>query len=1042
MSFVPADDDIRVIAIETPTSLKTKPATVPPLYKWGERFRADKDRDENIDCRTMFYLKGTYPSIGRQNIRQYDNSDITAPLELVPHLLDYSTDVESSEIDLYRESLPVILSDRPKFLSMTSFTPYQMKHLQQLDDKKKKTIRLEPLEKINHSREYRQTRLYVQPPNVTTYPPHFGILRYNSLSELTVARKEISGIRRTIKLLISRFEDKEWRRFLRELGAIINPKRLRILEKDRIFDVLREVSMFLETHDKSGKIWKMLKSYRLGIPNEMGPVQRDELLTLLVRYPNILVLVGNQFFLLLIAALNQSLNTSPKTGLVERLWERVISWQLMTIGFMPVYHSDHRTGKSVLHREKILDTLTRRARTTTEILENSEPSEILFGNVIPVISKDQTIPSALWLFFESKSGSHEMNASLVHLSRVRSSELTNILQGLARDRPYWGETNLAELSRRARNVDLTKGVEIMIATHQGIRGLWVREKNCKDWTPVGRIQYWTRKKETVTLLGSFSLHKDPSQTIIRKTQVRSVPVSLKHSIDIAIGTIDASFRECKQAQCKISLDRKEKMFFLEFYDSHVENQSFGKIRVKHTRQVLEILRRPDFECEPVVIDENRLVWNRFKDIQYEGDAGFIQPWVERKDPFPTTDLSFPNTAGELINARRKRAFGMKILHEIGVCPHHAISTEQMEQNIREHGGSEDEYLRYLEGSFSQPDHLQYESIHGHGKCWRVVPQHKSLPERVQKLNQVLMNGHALASLLRAGALLYQSGEKWVIHEFDIPDISTLPKEFRDSFSIVEAYRDLVPSALKELERTGPKIPDIKEQWQIDISYQSDHLVWVALSDITSKNYDSTTSITVQYEMGASLEQMMASTMSSITHFIPEEDIFKIDQLKDSIHHMLINKGFKSDYTEDESYDSVSSDVSKISSKPQTDSMEDIFEYTRLRSSAKEFKEDGELEESLAVLDELIQKLEGATRYEISVSVRLYLMDALMDKVDILVGGKLQRTVSPNLLLESLDRLKELSKGLEGRLLKGSRSEFSRRIRWHLTLRENIRKKTN
>lgn len=55
--------------------------------------------------------------------------------------------------------------------------------------------------------------------------------------------------------------------------------------------------------------------------------------------------------------------------------------------------------------------------------------------------------------------------------------------------------------------------------------------------------------------------------------------------------------------------------------------------------------------------------------------------------------------------------------------------------------------------------------------------------------------------------------------------------------------------------------------------------------------------------------------------------------------------------------------------------------------------------------------------------RTYLIEVLIERVDIYVGGHLQGIVSLGIPLANLDRKNEMSQELEGRVLTTSRSKF-------------------
>ncbi|MHA1137710.1 MAG: hypothetical protein ACTSSE_14610 [Candidatus Thorarchaeota archaeon] len=70
------------------------------------------------------------------------------------------------------------------------------------------------------------------------------------------------------------------------------------------------------------------------------------------------------------------------------------------------------------------------------------------------------------------------------------------------------------------------------------------------------------------------------------------------------------------------------MYRVVFSDKTTQSP-IGEILINRTVDLLEILRRPDNECEPVLVNGQRLIWNRFNDISYAHDVALLRPWVVR-----------------------------------------------------------------------------------------------------------------------------------------------------------------------------------------------------------------------------------------------------------------------------------------------------------------------------------------------------------------------------------------------------------------------------
>lgn len=817
-SFVPPDDDVRLSVIEKPDSMDICPILITPLYKWGERFRPDKNREENITKQKVFYLRGVYLNNRQGHVRYYAQEDFGATLELVPHLLDSQPAKNLNEgVSIERLTLSVESKVSPNFLSRVSFTPFQLKGSKDEDGRVK---RLEPLGKTNHPREYRITRFCINPSMISARPPHISLLKYEKKTKLEIVQKELSGIRRAAKVFrkIVKMDD-EWNEFLDSLSNLTNPRKVRRLEYQG-FNFLRNIRVFLETNDKTKHVWRTLREIRSWYPRGLNREQMDKMEELLPQFPDLFLITGTQLFLLLIAALKECGISEPSTGLVERLWKYMMPWQLVALGFTPYYHSQHRTGKSVLNRTRLLEQLINQVKSTTILIEKSEVSEVHFGRVIPVTADQAGSPVALWLMFQSRPGSHEMNAGLVPLVETGDSSVIDLLRNLPQERVYWGETNLVRLGALSRSVNTGNSVPIMIARHRDVRGIWFYEKD--TWSPLGRIEYFTRKKEFVTLLRSFTLRLDSSLRSIKMNEIRNLPSDLDDNIKMAFETIDAVFRDCKSVRCRISIDEEERMFKLSFLDG---NNEVSQLLVRKSVDVLDLLRRPDFECEPIVVDGKKLVWSRFNDITYEGDALVLKPWVIRKNPFSGTKLVLPPTADNILKATRKEGLRLKVIHDPHICPLRSEDLKTLKEKQFWNSEKIREYLQYIEGQPGQPDKLVNESIHRHGICWKIqFSSSVSIPKHIKILEKTKFSGPALATLLETGVISYQTGGEWVLYEFMIPESAELPREFRESIYLMRWRRDTAA------------LPGqyILEEWKPDISLGIDKITFSLESHITGE----------------------------------------------------------------------------------------------------------------------------------------------------------------------------------------------------------------
>ncbi|MBR9701104.1 hypothetical protein GOV11_04530, partial [Candidatus Woesearchaeota archaeon] len=724
--------------------------------------------------------------------RTYGDKKLEVALSLLPHLSPPSENEDV--IHILSPELEKQSEGKSKGPLRLSFTPFQLKCEKKITKKgdKERKIRLDPLSRINSQRIYRTTHLYGKRPSMSTKPPHKGLLEIKESDYHTALKSEFNGMKRVIRFL-ERDESvtDEWKEFLSALRGIVTGKK-GILDPHHILYTSSIIRQFLETHPQSNTIWSILKKKRSWMPSGLSGEQHEHLDKVRTNYPDIFLIIGNHLFLLVLAATRTIHHTTVSTHLVEELWDYVLPWQLVQLGLIPRYHDEHRTGESILHRGRIYESLMNRAEMLGVLLEKMHNvSDVRFGQSIMVDSRMTGRQPAIWLSCQSKPGHHEMDVILLPIEEDSARGAEDVIKRLVRDKPYWGESDITRLSQYAEIAPDFTRTPIMFAEQKGIKGLWALSRTRRVWTPIGRVEYYIRKKEMVTLIRSLTIRQDFSLQPIPLQDVRELPGTITDQMDAALEVIRVAYSKCIPVSCKVSIDLEEKMFIISFDDNRglMDSENL-QLLVKRTVDVLEVLRRPDIECESVNVSEHQFVWNRFKDIQYVGDAFLLKQWVERKDPYKYTSISLPPTAEHFIELSRTSGLKISVHHDASVCPLRNSSFEELVKRKKSSDGKVKIYLQQIEGPEGQPDNLITESIYSHGLCWRVKVEGEGvLPEGIKSIEEIALKGPKLRTLLETGSLILQTNEdEWSIYDFDIPDPSELPREFRESIHLMGIRR--------------------------------------------------------------------------------------------------------------------------------------------------------------------------------------------------------------------------------------------------------------
>ena len=809
-SRAPADDHIRVLVVEhcdvkTP---RTELIHVDVLEGWGEDFRSGR-RKQHADL----YSRGAVAAPVRP-ARRYTQEDVTSAMTLISHLASDSVrpcPADAFEIETVQsEEKPAGDQGMPCRLRLRL---YQYRDRIESDGRVK---RLLPMDMINRKREYRTMGLDVRPPERSTRPPSEAFLSVRPVDDRSIAWSEIRALKHTIGLLERTQENSDdWKSLLKDLRAVVEIEDVSVVRSDELMNRLRLGRQTLETDNLSKKLWKRLWPIRSKIPRVLDSFQRHHIDRMIQRHPDLLLITGNHLFLLILAALNEE-QAKAYTKTVESLWEYVTSWHMMGLGLRPDYPEIHTTGRSVMDRKKVLHRLRQRASQLNALLDKRvHPGEVRFGQLIIPKKTGSTGQRMLWLVFQRRPSGHEMNAALLTTRGVDPTlPPPGLLKSLVSETTYWSESDLSKLSQHAGLQKLGARVPVMVAQHRDLQALWILDEEQGWWTPVGRLHYTTHQFEDVTLVRTLALRKDSHIQSFLTEEVREIPSNIKHLVDIALFITSRGLEGCKSVKCQLSLDLDEKMYSVVFreQDSDVEPK---RLLINRTADLLEILRRPDYECEPVVMDGERLIWNRFKDIEYSNDVKIIRPWVERS-PFRQLALALPPTANDLVSVYRDVALELELYHDPWTCPLRYVTLKDIMEARTRTGYKDIDYM----SPFGRPERLANESGMSHGSCWRFMihtPHH--IPPEVLELLEIRMTDTMAMSLARTRELVYWSEERssWVTHSFDLLIKRRYHKEIRESWHLCQ----LLPGHKKMTFPGGYRM--IENNWDPYFTIESDRV---------------------------------------------------------------------------------------------------------------------------------------------------------------------------------------------------------------------------
>ncbi|MHA1960798.1 MAG: hypothetical protein ACW99U_11230 [Candidatus Thorarchaeota archaeon] len=805
----PTNDHERWVFIEQKEQpLERIMIEVAPLRGWGEDFRSGGRKGKVV------FHKGTSSSLHSSQIL---DKKLQHAMELIPHLVNPS---EFSKGPVSNRSLGIehVTSgyDTPSDPSpMLTFKPTQI-HTQKDTNGRVKVLL--PMTSIKRRREYRRMLLDVDPSKRSSRPPSEHYLSVSEVDHYKISSIEIRHLRDTIKFL--RHDDEmNLKEILDMLSETLDGTSEGIYSEDSttLINRLRLVRQILETSTLSKEAWERLLPFRSTVPRSLTLAQQEHIAGIQKKHPDILVVTGNHLFLLALAALGSFIDKTF-TGSLDALWDYVQPWHLMGLGLKPVYPRSHKTGRSVLDRHRLMERLQQR------IIEHNKAiglqtslTNVRFGQLVVSPPSEAADSAYLWLLFQRAPGIYDMNAALLSLSGIDLSlSILKTLHEMVSERTYWSESDLSRLGRFAKLKGNEVRYPVMIAEQQGLQVLFAEDKEEHRWVPVGQIRYTTRRFEDVTLVRTMTLSANPHLQPVDIDDVRTSIHQIKDLTDLALLTLNRELVGHTSVACEVSLDEDEEMYRVTFTEQG-SDEEMGELLINRTADLLEILRRADVECEPVIVNGQRLIWNRFRDISYDGDVELVRPWVIRSRPFAGLALKLPPSAGALLKARKEFDMTLELYHDPWTCPIRHISMEAIQEVHKMSKTFGHSYRFRYEGQWGEPEQVSNEPGVHHGSCWRIHADtpHTLTPE-LRELMEVRLTDVQVRSLLSSQELVYwsQKRQEWMTHTFKVLVQKKSIGEIRESWHLRMMLEELTGRRY-EPELTGAYLEN-PDRWNPSI----------------------------------------------------------------------------------------------------------------------------------------------------------------------------------------------------------------------------------
>ncbi|MHA1736622.1 MAG: hypothetical protein ACTSYX_10300 [Candidatus Thorarchaeota archaeon] len=789
---MPAEDHVRAIVTERRDE---KPwvefVSVEPLFNWGERFRSGGWRATRpMSTRALCGL-----------IQEGGNlPPETSILDVIHHLSKENTRINRDEIIIRVRVVPPHLEPQTHLVPRLSLLSTQCGDVPAHDHRVR---RLLPISKVNRQREYREMQLHVSPPKTTIKPPLEEYLQPIMIDERIIWMNEIKSLRQIIKFIQRGNKAcNEIRRLAERVDEILTEASARKLKAaENLAACLGMVRKLLETDSTSRELWLMLCSVRGLVPSGLPANSREYIHDLLARHPDVLLITGNHLFLMLLLAVKSS-GMASHPGIVASLWKILQPWQLVGLGLHPQYPATHRTGKSVFNRHLLFCHLQSMARNLSERVHTARPAAVIqVGELVIPAECGSHNRAIVWLVFQRNSSSGMFAAAIQPRSmRALDRGAVEFLRSLVNVGTYWCKSDLDMLSRAAHIRKVQLRVPIAVAQQYGVQVLFALDYEKQLWVPIGHFTYTTSRFENVTLVRSVTLRKLPGLLSVPKEEI---PVSedIADKVDVALFIIAQSLQGCTRVRCSVGLEHIERMYRIEFRTQQgaplTDNEGRTlSLLVNRTANLLEILRRPDFSFEPVVVGGYKLIWNRFRDIEYDADVAVVRPWVERANPLRGTGISLPPRASDLLDVKYRADIRVEVCHDPRMCPLRNVTPEWL---------IESEHLRkvdWLQGNlfFSEvssvpPQEVVSESGLRHGACWHLkVHSACDIPSGLKRIERLRFTDFQIASLLRTREFIVWLEEEalWYSYPFAIALRNLVAEEARESWHLGQVLAEVEP----------------------------------------------------------------------------------------------------------------------------------------------------------------------------------------------------------------------------------------------------------
>jgi hypothetical protein len=409
-----------------------------------------------------------------------------------------------------------------------------------------------------------------------------------------------------------------------------------------LLDTLQQVKDSLLEDPERLQVWETVRPIRLGLPELLNSKNRDVIEEVSKDNPDVLLLYGNNLFLIAVAVLDMLYGTILHSHVIPLL-QSVVEWELYQLGFKP-----RESARSKYDLYSLFSNLIARARTLSNLsLPETTISTQQSGQM--VWTDDDGVYS-VWIVLRTKEG---VVAGLI--DGLYGQWLQSKWHKCITDQKvlkYKARGALTSTDRNTLAMTEVKDHKILWVEVEGEDGLvWV--------ALVLEYGHPQRDSKIVPWMKLTEISQVPAlynEAIAPPIQVADV----KEHMDDLLREVALVGQDVTPVTCEVSIDEKRGEYRLRLEETSDDTLVDSRL-FKSTQELIKTLRHPIREGTPFETTTGTLVmWDHREDIQYSNyemkrdkrsesiSLTFLRPLVHRSR-FHPDEYDFPKTCSDLLS---------------------------------------------------------------------------------------------------------------------------------------------------------------------------------------------------------------------------------------------------------------------------------------------------------------------------------------------------------------------------------------------------------